>query len=212
MRYRHSSCLGDSNRAPRSSALHPSYPLEWTAACAGVHSAIFLSSLSRTASSPLARSGALSASAVWRTAPGSLSSPLGATVPFPLLVSSDAAADSGRSSLGATVPSPFPASSDAAADSARSSLGAILGIAGGILAIAALAVGFLLFRYRESHASSLSYSGGSPGEIEFVENYLPETLVTFSDSVTIEGAPDGFALGIPPGPEAFFSLPDVSCL
>jgi hypothetical protein len=67
------------------------------------------------------------------------------------------------------------------------SLALILGIGGGIFALAAIfAVGFLLCRFRRSLAARVPSSDDAIPDLEFVESTLHETLVTFSDLVTVE--------------------------
>jgi hypothetical protein len=102
-------------------------------------------------------------------------------------------------------PVPFSTAASAAAgsDSRPFSLPLILAIAGGIFALA-LAIGFLLCRFRKLHHAPSSSSDEAP-DIDFVESTLHETLVTFSDSVTIEGGLTAPLVGFESAPSSFLS-------
>jgi hypothetical protein len=92
-------------------------------------------------------------------------------------------------------------------DSQPLSLGVILGIVCGILAIAAaLSIGFVLLRFRCPKDTSLPSSDDARPDLVFVESTLHETIVTFSDSVTVEGSRATPLLSRTSAPPSFRSL------
>jgi hypothetical protein len=95
----------------------------------------------------------------------------------------------------------LPPSSDGA--SVRNSIpaGLIAGPTVGALLLAAAAAGAVfLFRYRSRRRGTISDSADVRRELEFVDSTLHETLVTYSDSITVEGVS-------PIAPEGIFIFP-----
>jgi hypothetical protein len=103
----------------------------------------------------------------------------------------------------ARVPSPHPPAGDGSSSAPLVSgalpAGLIAGAIVGALLLVAAGVGAVFLVRRRSHRrASISDSGDGPRDLEFVESTLHETLVTYSDTDTVEGV----------APEAIFTFRD----
>jgi hypothetical protein len=84
-------------------------------------------------------------------------------------------------------------STDSIVSSSGGSIGLIAGIVAGVLFLALVLIAALILRCRRSGAGTPSYSApGAPSEIEFVDHSFVETLVTFTDAVTLDGDDTSF--------------------
>jgi hypothetical protein len=76
-------------------------------------------------------------------------------------------------------------------------IAAIAGAIAGALVLTAAIVGAILFRRRRRDRRPTSESDDSPRDLEFVNSTLHETLVTYSDTMTVDGAPLGPRFSFP---------------
>jgi hypothetical protein len=82
----------------------------------------------------------------------------------------------------------------------------IAGAIAGALLLAAAAVVAVLCRRRRGDDRLTSDSAEVPHDIEFVESTLHETLVTYSDTMTVEGGPPNGVFTFPDDHSRFHSL------